>query len=67
MVTDGRRNKEIAGELGTSEQVVKNYLRRIYERFGVADRLELAIYCLQEGLRKRAPRPAAAPPPPAKS
>jgi DNA-binding NarL/FixJ family response regulator len=67
MVTDGRRNKEIARELGTSEQVVKNYLRRIYERFGVADRLELAIYSLQEGLLKRTPRPAAAPPPPAKS
>jgi DNA-binding NarL/FixJ family response regulator len=67
MVTDGRRNKEIARELGTSEQVVKNYLRRIYERFGVADRLELAIYCLQEGLLKRAPRPAAVPPPTAKS
>jgi DNA-binding NarL/FixJ family response regulator len=67
MVTDGRRNKEIARELGTSEQVVKNHLRRIYERFGVADRLELAIYCLQEGLLKRAPRPAVAPPPPAKS
>jgi DNA-binding NarL/FixJ family response regulator len=64
LVTDGRRNKEIAQELGTSEQVVKNYLRRIYERFGVADRLELAIYCLQHGLAKRAERPAA---PPARS
>ena len=68
LVTDGRRNKEIARELGTTEQVVKNYLRRIYERFGVADRLELAIYCLQQGLLKRTPKPAAgAPPPPAKS
>jgi DNA-binding NarL/FixJ family response regulator len=62
LVTDGRRNKEIALELGTSEQVVKNYLRRIYERFGVADRLELAIYCLQHGLAKRGAGPA---PPPA--
>jgi len=64
LVTDGRRNKEIALELGTSEQVVKNYLRRIYERLGVADRLELAIYCLQHGLVKRAGKPAA---PPAKA
>ena len=56
LVTDGRRNKEIAQELGTSEQVVKNYLRRIYERFGVADRLELAIYCLQHGLAKQGKR-----------
>jgi DNA-binding NarL/FixJ family response regulator len=64
LVTDGRRNKEIALELGTSEQVVKNYLRRIYERFGVGDRLELAIYCLQHGLAKRTAGPAA---PPAKA
>lgn len=64
LVTDGRRNKEIARELGTTEQVVKNYLRRIYERFGVADRLELAIYSLQHGLVKREEKPAA---PPAKA
>ena len=61
LVTDGRRNKEIAQELGTSEQVVKNYLRRIYERFGVADRLELAIYCLQHGLAKQGKRTPAPP------
>lgn len=68
LVTEGRRNKEIAHELGTTEQVVKNYLRRIYERLGVADRLELAIYCLQQGLLKSPAKPAAgAPPPPAKS
>jgi DNA-binding NarL/FixJ family response regulator len=59
MVTEGRRNKEIARELGTTEQVVKNYLRRIYDRFGVADRLELALYCLQQGLLKPAGRAAA--------
>ena len=65
MVAEGRRNKEIAGQLGTTEQVVKNSLRRIYDRLGVADRLELAIYCLQQGLLKRAARPA--PPAPAKT
>lgn len=61
LVTEGRRNKEIARELGTTEQVVKNYLRRIYERFGVADRLELAIYSLQHGLVKREEKPAVPP------
>lgn len=67
LVTEGRRNKEIARELGTTEQVVKNYLRRIYERFGVADRLELAIYSLQQGLLKRPGKPApGAPAAPAK-
>jgi len=41
-----KRNKDIASELGTIEQVIKNCLRKIYEKFGVADRLELALYCL---------------------
>jgi DNA-binding NarL/FixJ family response regulator len=32
--------------LGTTEQVIKNYLRKIYDKLGVSDRLELALYCL---------------------
>ena len=53
-ITQGKRNKEIAFQLGTSEQVVKNYLRKIYEKLGVSDRLELALYCLHHQLDKRA-------------
>jgi DNA-binding NarL/FixJ family response regulator len=45
-ITRGMRNKEIAYQVGTTEQVVKNYLRKIYDKLGVADRLELALYCL---------------------
>src|SRR5271165_3403406 len=45
-ITQGKRNKEIAYQLGTTEQVVKNYLRKIYDKLGVSDRLELALYCL---------------------
>src|SRR5271163_3486006 len=45
-ITQGKRNKEIAFELGTTEQVIKNYLRKIYDKLGVSDRLELALYCL---------------------
>jgi DNA-binding NarL/FixJ family response regulator len=45
-ITQGKRNKEIAYELGTTEQVIKNYLRKIYDKLGVSDRLELALYCL---------------------
>jgi hypothetical protein len=40
------KNKEIASKVGTTEQVVKNYLRKVYDKLGVADRLELALYCL---------------------
>ncbi|HEX5235448.1 MAG TPA: response regulator transcription factor [Silvibacterium sp.] len=53
-ITQGKRNKEIAFQLGTSEQVIKNYLRKIYEKLGVSDRLELALYCLHHQLDKRA-------------
>jgi two-component system nitrate/nitrite response regulator NarL len=45
-ITQGKRNKEIAFQLGTTEQVIKNYLRKVYDKLGVSDRLELALYCL---------------------
>jgi len=44
LVTEGAKNKDIAAELGTKEQVVKNYLRSIYDKTGVSDRLELALF-----------------------
>ena len=52
-ITRGMRNKEIAFQLGTTEQVIKNYLRKIYDKLGVSDRLELALYCLHHQLLKR--------------
>jgi len=45
-VTQGMKNKETALRVGTTEQVVKNYLRKVYDKLGVADRLELALFCL---------------------
>jgi DNA-binding NarL/FixJ family response regulator len=54
-VTKGLRNKEIAAEVGTTEQVVKNYLRKIYDKLGVSDRLELALYCIHHELLKHIP------------
>src|SRR5713101_5118841 len=47
-VTQGMKNKEIAVHVGTTEQVVKNYLRKVYDKLGVEDRLELALYCLKQ-------------------
>jgi DNA-binding NarL/FixJ family response regulator len=49
-VTQGMRNKEIAREIGTTEQVIKNYLRKVYDKLGVSDRLELALYCIHHRL-----------------
>jgi DNA-binding NarL/FixJ family response regulator len=61
-VTQGMKNKEIAVRVGTTEQVVKNYLRKVYDKLGVSDRLELALYCLShhvvDGV-KPPPMPAA--------
>jgi DNA-binding NarL/FixJ family response regulator len=55
-ITRGMRNKEIAYHVGTTEQVIKNYLRKIYDKLGVSDRLELALYCLHHQLLKNYPQ-----------
>ena len=57
-VTQGMKNKEIALRVGTTEQVVKNYLRKVYDKLGVADRLELALYCLNHHVVDHAKVPA---------
>ncbi len=57
-ITRGMRNKEIAYQIGTTEQVIKNYLRKIYDKLGVSDRLELALYCLHHQLLKHYPQEA---------
>jgi two-component system, NarL family, nitrate/nitrite response regulator NarL len=49
-VTQGLKNKDIAREVGTTEQVVKNYLRKIYDKLQVTDRLELALYSMHHRL-----------------
>ena len=62
-VTQGMKNREIAIRVGTTEQVVKNYLRKVYDKLGVADRLELALYCLNHHIADQAkvpPLPASA-------
>lgn len=50
LISEGRKNKEIASKLGTKEQVVKNYLRSIYGKVGVSDRLELALFTIRHQL-----------------
>lgn len=57
-ITRGMRNKEIAYQVGTTEQVIKNYLRKIYDKLGVSDRLELALYCMHHELLKQYPADA---------
>jgi DNA-binding NarL/FixJ family response regulator len=46
LIVQGCKNKNIAAQLGTKEQVIKNYLRSIYDKTGVSDRLELALFTI---------------------
>ena len=46
LIVQGYKNKEIAQQLGTTEQVIKNYLRNVYDKIGVSDRLELALFTI---------------------
>lgn len=46
LVVQGYKNKEIASRLATTEQVIKNYLRNVYDKIGVGDRLELALFTI---------------------
>ena len=46
LIVQGCKNKDIAMQLGTKEQVIKNYLRGIYDKTGVSDRLELALFTI---------------------
>jgi len=46
LIVQGFKNKEIACHLGTTEQVIKNYLRNVYDKTGVSDRLELALFTI---------------------
>jgi DNA-binding NarL/FixJ family response regulator len=48
-VWQGHTNPEIAVAFGTSEQVIKNHLRSIFDKLGVWSRLELALYVAAHG------------------
>ncbi len=43
-VAEGCKNREIADSIGTTEHVVKNYLRLIYDKLGLWNRVELALW-----------------------
>src|ERR1700674_4992172 len=44
LVAQGLKNREVADAIGTTEHVVKNYLRNIYDKLGLWNRVELALW-----------------------
>jgi two-component system nitrate/nitrite response regulator NarL len=50
LVAQGFRNREIGEKLFISEQTVKNHLHNIFDKLGVSDRLELALYAIHHKL-----------------
>ena len=51
LVAEGKRNREVAAELGISENTVKRHLQSIFSKTGVRDRLELAVMALNQSSR----------------
>ncbi|MCU1307770.1 MAG: two component transcriptional regulator, LuxR family [Acidobacteriaceae bacterium] len=52
-IVEGCTNKDIAKSLSTSEQVVKNHMGKIFDKLGVFNRLELALYALDNQMVQR--------------
>ena len=50
LVAQGFHNREIGEKLFISEQTVKNHLHNIFDKLGVSDRLELALYAIHHKL-----------------
>ena len=53
LVAQGLKNREVADAIGTTEHVVKNYLRIIYDKLGLWNRVELALW--YEARRQESP------------
>ncbi|OAI20838.1 DNA-binding response regulator [Methylomonas lenta] len=49
-LVQGKCNKVIARELGIEEQTVRNHLRPIFQKFGVARRAELLVKVFEQGI-----------------
>lgn len=50
LITEGCTNKDIAKTFGISEETVKRHLTNIFNKLGVGNRLELALFALNHNL-----------------
>jgi DNA-binding NarL/FixJ family response regulator len=49
LVCGGASNDEVGVQLGVTEKTVESHLRRLFDRYGVLSRTELAVLALREG------------------
>jgi DNA-binding NarL/FixJ family response regulator len=54
LVADGLANREIASELNLTENTVKKYLFRIFEKLGISTRVELVLYAVNHSQSRQA-------------
>jgi DNA-binding NarL/FixJ family response regulator len=53
LVIDGHANKQIARRLGISEKTVKGHLTNLFQRIGVTDRTQAALWAERTGIFKQ--------------
>lgn len=49
-VVQGCSNKQIATELNFTEGTIKNKISRLYDKLGIADRLQLVVFAMENGI-----------------
>lgn len=52
LIAEGKSNKEIALALHLTEGTVKGYVSTVFDKLGVADRTQAALYAVEHGLAK---------------
>ena len=50
LIVSGHSNKQIGRELGISEKTVKGHLTNLFQRIGVQDRTQAALWAEREGI-----------------
>ncbi len=60
LVAEGLSNRQIAAQLHLTENTVKKYLFRIFEKLGVSSRVELVVYAMSHPDPNLGGRPARA-------
>lgn len=51
MLSQGFTNRQIASALYISDGTVKNYVSSIYNKTGIKDRIKLALYLKEKGIK----------------